>query len=116
MFNHDSKKIVEFRIHSCITYKKYIIEDARGKVSRKVNDVEHGPISEQILGKSNLHLNHYAIQSWEWFEKVKCTRGDAHNMKTDKIRDRAYFDAYDKHSNKVFDDELAKKHSRLKSD
>ena len=53
-----------------------------------------------------LALNHYAIMSWEYFEKVKMTRGDVLNSKTDNHRNRAYFEAYDKYSD-VDDMELS---------
>ena len=43
-----------------------------------------------------IHLNHYPIQSQEYFEKVKMTRGDVNSSKDDKIRDWNYFNQYDK--------------------
>jgi hypothetical protein len=39
-------------------------------------------------------LNHYPIQSREYFEKVKMTRGDATSDELTNIRDWNYFDAY----------------------
>jgi hypothetical protein len=39
-------------------------------------------------------LNHYAIQSLSFFEKVKMTRGDVNNYLHD-VRDYAYFNKYD---------------------
>ena len=50
--------------------------------------------SEESLIDANLHLNHYAIQSYDWFTKVKMTRGDAHNIKSARIRNDQYFDDY----------------------
>ena len=52
-----------------------------------------------IYADDALQLNHYAIQSWDFFSKVKMTRGDAAhpaNHFTQSIRDEAYFKAYDK--------------------
>jgi hypothetical protein len=40
-----------------------------------------------------LQINHYAIQSKEYFEKVKMTRGDVHFTKN--VRDWKYFNSYD---------------------
>jgi len=61
-------------------------------------------ISEEILKNSYLHLNHYAIQSWEWFKNVKMTRGDVLSPGSDSIRNEGYFKGYD--HNGVLDDEL----------
>ena len=46
-------------------------------------------------------LNHYAIQSRAYFERVKMTRGDA--ARSDNVRDAAYFAAYDKEASEVED-------------
>jgi len=54
-----------------------------------------------------LHLNHYAIQSFNWFMKVKATRGDALNSAVNNIRTEGYFRVYD--NNDVEDLELAQK-------
>ena len=51
-----------------------------------------------------LKLNHYAIMSVEYFQKVKMTRGDSYNINSENIRDMNYFHSYDK--NEVLDDEL----------
>jgi hypothetical protein len=66
-----------------------------------------GLISEDILKRSYLHLNHYQIQSWEWFKKVKMTRGSANKIGKDHHRDEEYFKVHD--HNDIIDDELAKK-------
>jgi glycosyltransferase involved in cell wall biosynthesis len=42
-----------------------------------------------------IKLNHYPIQSLEFFQKVKMTRGSANVAKHDKIRDMDYFKRYD---------------------
>jgi hypothetical protein len=41
-------------------------------------------------------LNHYPIQSWEYFQKVKMGRGDANSSTADNVRDENYFKNYDK--------------------
>jgi len=53
-----------------------------------------------------LACNHYAIQSYEFFMKVKVTRGDAYAPQNDYIRNEKYFKNYDR--NEVYDDELKK--------
>jgi len=54
-----------------------------------------------------LHLNHYAIQSFNWFMKVKATRGDVLNIAVNNVRTEEYFRVYD--NNDVEDLELAQK-------
>jgi hypothetical protein len=64
--------------------------------------------NEEVLNKSYIHLNHYAIQSWDFFKNVKMTRGDCHNKNSDKVRDENYFKKYD--TNDILDVELKNKH------
>ena len=49
-----------------------------------------------------IHLNHYSIQSKEYFEKVKIARGDV--LEKHNSRDWNYFNNYDKH--KTYEDNL----------
>lgn len=55
-----------------------------------------------------LHLNHYRTQSWEFFNKVKMTRGDAATVIFNNLRNEKYFREYDR--NTILDEELKKKH------
>ena len=66
-------------------------------------------INEDILSNSCLHLNHYVLQSLEWFKKVKCTRGSANSIGADKVRTLNYFNSYNKGTNEILDNELANK-------
>ncbi len=68
------------------------IESKRKLVTRTINNL--------------VHLNHYPIQSWEFFEKVKMTRGDVNTQKSDTIRDQKYFNEYNQ--NKIVVDEYLK--------
>jgi hypothetical protein len=61
-------------------------------------------ISEHILEESFLHLNHYAIQSKQWFMAVKATRGAADLPYN--VRNEHYFHRYDMTSNDMDDFEL----------
>jgi len=57
------------------------------------NEPEHRffmTINEEILQNSCLHLNHYAIQSFEWFMRIKATRGDVLNLVVNNLRDEKY--------------------------
>ena len=68
------------------------------------NNVMSSEETELFLSNSFIHINHYAIQSYNWFKNVKCTRGDASSAESDNVRNDHYFQAYDNHE--VFDDEL----------
>ena len=52
-------------------------------------------INEQLLKKYSLHLNHYRIQSWEFYKKVKMMRGDGAFKGFNNIRTRKYFKIHD---------------------
>lgn len=52
-----------------------------------------------------LHLNHYPIQSLNFFKTIKMTRGDS--LKGKNPRDLTYFKNYD--NNYIYDDELKNK-------
>lgn len=54
-----------------------------------------------------LRLNHYAIQSKEFFRNVKMKRGDASVLKNELVRTWNYFDKYD--VNHILDTELREK-------
>ncbi|NQZ74984.1 MAG: glycosyltransferase family 92 protein [Ekhidna sp.] len=77
------------------------------------NKTEYMPISEKILKRSYLHLNHYPIQSLNWFMEVKVKRGDAHQEKYQKFRNLEYFQTYDSDSNEIVDNELSEKLKNL---
>ena len=62
-------------------------------------------INEYIIENSALHLNHYAIQSLNWFMKVKATRGDNCSVSNDNVRNIEYFKEYD--FNDIEDNELS---------
>lgn len=77
---------------------------------QNLNDINIHGVSN-IIGKSTtenekIRLNHYPIQSLEFYKKVKMTRGDATNVNTENIRDMNYFKKYDE--NKTFKDTLLK--------
>lgn len=67
--------------------------------------------TEEILKTESLHLNHYAIQSLDFFKKIKMTRGSADNALSDRVRNIHYFHMYD--SNPLIDTELSMKKKEL---
>lgn len=60
--------------------------------------------SEADLRVMPLHLNHYAIQSWDFYKNVKMTRGDVASKLYSNVRDEKYFKKYD--VNEIEDKEL----------
>jgi len=104
--------ISRFHIHFCYLNQKCNVVAADGKrlKYKKSNEKKHfQPVNEKVLEKSYLHLNHYALQSRNWFLNVKCQRGAADTKAHDEVRDIAYFEEYDLASNDLVDDELSKK-------
>jgi hypothetical protein len=97
-----SKYLQHFNIHShSTTHNNYIGADNNTFIHPN-NDFYK--IDETILENSFLHLNHYVIQSYEWFMRIKATRGDASNYKN--VRDENYFKGFDICSNDIEDTEL----------
>lgn len=67
--------------------------------------------TEADLAEHVLHLNHYAIQSRDWFMKVKATRGDA--ATSVNVRDANYFETRAMELQGILDDELCQKSKML---
>jgi hypothetical protein len=64
----------------------------------------HSLRGKTIKRPSIFQLNHYAIQSKEFFTNVKMTRGSANTKKHENVRDWKYFKKYDykdKHDEKL---------------
>ena len=100
-------QLTEVGIHKSLVSGNGLMITSDGCLKDNKCDSNFEEISEEILENSCLHLNHYAIQSWSWFKNVKMTRGDVSTKNADSLRDKSYFDAYDK--NIVSDIELSKK-------
>lgn len=92
-------------------------EPADGLTAKSItmlSDIPEGGLTCQHMPKINgrrdacpagLQLNHYAIMSKEYFDKVKKTRGDVFKAFHENVRDDAYFNRYD--NNKVSETLLA---------
>lgn len=61
--------------------------------------------TEASLQLEPIRIHHYAIQSWDWFRTVKMTRGDVNSKESDTVRNKKYFELYDR--NDVEDKSLA---------
>ena len=72
--------------------------------------VDPGSLQKKILSaetfdNQKIRLNHYLIQSFEYFTNVKMTRGDVSVLQNETIRDLNYFENYKKIST-IKDDTL----------
>jgi hypothetical protein len=106
----NSKSITRTSKISCFPSGKHIPEITMGDIitsdGKTIDFYEKFKWSEGELQKSSIHCNHYAIQSYEWFMKVKATRGDVLCIENDNIRNESYFRRHDLASNVVLDTEL----------
>jgi len=103
-----TKNLIDINIHQSPTNNHGLIITSDGNIKQH-HDNNFIYTSEEILNNSCLHLNHYAIQSWEFFSKIKMTRGDATSSSIDHIRNRNYFEVYDNNCHIVLDNELHNK-------
>ena len=93
-----------FGIHSHVTTcGRYIGPDNNAFIH---SNIAFYKIDEDILSNSFLHLNHYPIQSYEWFTRIKATRGDANGVDNEYCRNEEYFRKFDDSSNDISDFEL----------
>jgi glycosyltransferase involved in cell wall biosynthesis len=100
-----TKFLKNFNVHiHDVTNPLYISSDSRSDSTHPNN--MYTKISESILEDSCLHMNHYMIQSHDWFMRVKATRGDSAMPETETYRDERYFHNLDKASNDIDDNEL----------
>lgn len=60
-----------------------------------ISPADSQPISEELLERSALHLNHYFIQSEDRFRRVKATRGSAISENGEPAYTIEYFMNYD---------------------
>ena len=68
------------------------------------------PMNEAVLKLSQLHLNHYAIRSLDWYTRIKMTRGSAASQNAANIKSKlSYFYEFDAVSNDIPDNNLFEK-------
>lgn len=103
-----TKYLDHFGIHFALL-KQTDVEITSDNQPISQTNKEFQNISESVLRNSALHCNHYPIQSFSFFERVKMTRGSANTAQNDKVRTYEYFNSYDLHSNQQIDNELSNK-------
>jgi hypothetical protein len=97
------KSLIRLNIHvHKINYSIETIPNDTGSTSYAFENV-----NEKLLKTSYLHLNHYGIQSWDFFKNVKMTRGAADSKKHNNVRTKKYFKIKD--TNEKIDNELKNK-------
>ncbi len=99
-------------IHTATIKKGFNIEDANARPAN-LEIPFHQPLTEELLTSAYVHLNHYAIQSKQWFLEVKCTRGAADGEAHEHVRNLEYFNTYDASSNDIDDHELNDIHFKI---
>lgn len=92
-------------------YTKYIFKtklvDYKDVSKIEIHNLADNNIKNRTRVTNKLiRLNHYPIQSMEFFTKVKMTRGDCNTILHDETRNMDYFNKYNK--NTVFCDEILK--------
>lgn len=104
-----SLQVKEFNIHDHSLHNELLYIGTNNRIMYVRNREYY--LSENdtktCLSNLELHLNHYPIQSYEWFKNVKMTRGAADGLHHENVRNDKYFKQYDK--NDVFDNELSLK-------
>lgn len=104
------KTIFQCRLVISLQTHKTDIDHAFRIVSPLQVPVPAGPeVGEIALQQHVLHLNHYQLQSKEWFLRVKLTRGSSTTPTEDMLRDTSYFEIADEAYKGVHDDELSMK-------
>ena len=89
--------------------KGYTVADENLEVKNYSISLADGYVSEERLKKAKIILNHYVVQSKDWFKRVKMTRGDACFEKN--TRDEQYFKDFN--VNDIEDDRLYQKNKHL---
>ena len=100
-------KIKKIDIHRSILKKEKGNKDifSNNQMINKPFDGLMDGLTEDFLDNSYLHINHYAIQSWEYFKNIKMTRGDINDPNHNGTRNKQYFDSY---NHKQMEDEELK--------
>ena len=93
-----NSKVLKLDIHSS-KINSGLTTDSNNQIIKNLPFI---PCNENILNSQNLHLNHYAIRSLDWFTRVKMTRGSAASQNAANSKSRiGYFKEYDIVSNDI---------------
>jgi hypothetical protein len=108
LINHpeDIRKSIVMRSPEVDVNTKCIFKPSKLKNIKDINIHDVNNIDNKIIENEKIRLNHYPIQSLEFYKKVKMTRGDGDSSKSDNVRDMKYFNKYNE--NKSYKDTLLK--------
>ena len=101
------KEIVRCRAVQALECHQHEISSEYRRVDDCLEPFRGVVFGETHFNRAHIRLNHYVIQSRDFFMRVKATRGDVGSQGAEHIRDEAYFDRADR--NEVFDDRLPQK-------
>ena len=87
----------EKQLHELTKYifKPNIIKNSSQICIHKLLDISYINKNRIRIANQLIRLNHYPIQSIEFFQTVKMTRGAADSENYNNIRDMTYFNSYD---------------------
>jgi hypothetical protein len=85
-----NSKLIDLGIHHSTVRSGLTIQS-----NNVITQVPFVETNEIILNTLNLHLNHYVVRSFDWFSRIKMTRGDVNTAKSDNVRNINYYNAYD---------------------
>jgi hypothetical protein len=93
----DFRKDIVYRAKDIHINTKYIFKTqiVRNSSNLWIHELVDIHVNKKRIGNKLIQLNHYPIQSVEFFQKVKIPRGDVSTISSDKVRDMNYFNAYD---------------------
>jgi hypothetical protein len=95
----DIRKSILWRDEKIHQNTKYIIKTDKLKNIEDIDIHEIHNITNKIIVNDKIRLNHYPIQSLDFFTKVKMTRGDATSNIVENVRDMKYFNKYNENMN-----------------
>lgn len=100
---HSIRRAMVMRLHELAHYmnRKWMCRTARITSGNAISGVNSARV---ITDTQNLQINHYIVQSRDYFQAVKMTRGDAMSRFNETVRDMACFDGVDAAA--MFRDEL----------
>ncbi|MDO8985337.1 glycosyltransferase family 2 protein [Cypionkella sp.] len=77
--------------------RKYMCRTSviKSKRTLGIHTINGARSNRTVSDNERFHLNHYGIQSIEYFQKVKMTRGDAASIQYAPVRDLTYFQERD---------------------
>ena len=90
----DIRKSIVYREPDINNHTKYIVKINKINNINDINIHEVYNLNNFIIENEKIRLNHYPIQSLEFYNKVKMSRGDVANILSNNVRDMEYFDKY----------------------